>query len=338
MMNRITIVKPRKFTAKVLWCALGLTGMISGGNAKGYDARPEPVVHVNIQPPTPSNKPFEIFPPTKSLLADGVVADASPNQGILVAAAQVKYDVAYSICQTVAPVGGADYPVANAIYPTMAAGKYFDDRGIHTEGSDLPKVTLIDAPKHGELQHGDVDWVYLYKPNKDYLGSDRMIFSVEVKGKVFKVIYSVDVVQVPGNGSPSCPNSIGIKELKNSAAGRNKHGSLDIWELPSATQFDVETLAQMHSAIGFGLEDMGLSNANVTFADLAGAAIGQTTGPNITLDTNAAGNGWFVDSTPADNSEFLPTSNPNEWIAKAGTAANATLTNGFPQRRRWSVV
>jgi VCBS repeat-containing protein len=39
------------------------------------------------------------------------------------------------------------------------------------------------------------------------------------------------------------------------------------------------------------------------------------------LDTNAAGYNWFIDPTPADNSEFLPTSNPNEWVAKAGSDA-----------------
>jgi hypothetical protein len=63
------------------------------------------------------------------------------------------------------------------------------------------------------------------------------------------------------------------------------------------------------------------NNVSVTFSDLAGGALGQTTGSTITLDTNAAGYNWFIDSTPAGNSEFLPTSNPNEWVAKAGSAA-----------------
>jgi hypothetical protein len=45
----------------------------------------------------------------------------------------------------------------------------------------------------------------------------------------------------------------------------------------------------------------------------------------ITLSTSAAGHGWFLDPTPADNSEFLPTSNPNEWIAKAGNAADGKM-------------
>jgi hypothetical protein len=31
------------------------------------------------------------------------------------------------------------------------------------------------------------------------------------------------------------------------------------------------------------------------FADLSGAAIGQTTSDKITLDTNAAGHGWYID-------------------------------------------
>jgi hypothetical protein len=39
------------------------------------------------------------------------------------------------------------------------------------------------------------------------------------------------------------------------------------------------------------------------------------------LDSNAAGYNWFIDTTPAADSEFLPTSNPNEWVAKAGSAA-----------------
>jgi hypothetical protein len=63
------------------------------------------------------------------------------------------------------------------------------------------------------------------------------------------------------------------------------------------------------------------SGVVLNIADLAGGALGQTTGSTITLDTNAAGNGWFIDTTPADNSEYLPTSNPNEWVAKAGSAA-----------------
>jgi VCBS repeat-containing protein len=54
---------------------------------------------------------------------------------------------------------------------------------------------------------------------------------------------------------------------------------------------------------------------------LPGNAVGESANDGITLDDNAAGNGWFVDATPDDNAEFLPTANPNEWIAKADSEA-----------------
>ena len=63
----------------------------------------------------------------------------------------------------------------------------------------------------------------------------------------------------------------------------------------------------------------------VTVADPPGGAVGQTVGEGInatiTLDTTAANYNWFIDPTPSDNSEYLPTSNPYEWVANAGTAA-----------------
>lgn len=69
------------------------------------------------------------------------------------------------------------------------------------------------------------------------------------------------------------------------------------------------------------LGDFSGNGVTLSFADLPDAAVGQTTGTTITLDTTAAGHGWYIDSTPTDNTEYLPTSNPNEWIAKSGSEA-----------------
>ena len=63
------------------------------------------------------------------------------------------------------------------------------------------------------------------------------------------------------------------------------------------------------------------SGVTYSFSSLDGSAVGQTTGNAIALDADAAGHGWFVDPTPGSNEEFLPTSNPNEWVAKAGSEA-----------------
>ena len=63
--------------------------------------------------------------------------------------------------------------------------------------------------------------------------------------------------------------------------------------------------------------------------NLPGAAVGETVGTGnaatITLDTNAAGHSWFIDATPSDNSEYLPTSDANVWIAKAGSTAEGKM-------------
>ena len=47
-----------------------------------------------------------------------------------------------------------------------------------------------------------------------------------------------------------------------------------------------------------------MRQAQFVISDLPGAYLGETEGNVIYLDTNAAGNGWFVDSTPALNEEF----------------------------------
>ena len=56
-----------------------------------------------------------------------------------------------------------------------------------------------------------------------------------------------------------------------------------------------------------------LNSITVTFADLPGSSVGQTTG---------TGHGWYIDETPLDNTDYyLPTSNPNIWQAKPGSEA-----------------
>ncbi|MCL2076077.1 MAG: hypothetical protein FWH15_06515 [Betaproteobacteria bacterium] len=60
------------------------------------------------------------------------------------------------------------------------------------------------------------------------------------------------------------------------------------------------------------------ATAFVGFSDLPGSAVAQTTGyynsGQITLDTNAAGWGWYIDPTPLDNTDdYLPTADTNIW-------------------------
>ena len=76
-----------------------------------------------------------------------------------------------------------------------------------------------------------------------------------------------------------------------------------------------------------------LANASQSvagFQDLAGSAVGNTAGEGtnaaITLDTNAAGHGWYVDPTPLGNTDdYLPTSDPTVFKAKAGSATEGKM-------------
>ena len=62
-----------------------------------------------------------------------------------------------------------------------------------------------------------------------------------------------------------------------------------------------------------GVSDLQLAALHATtfsVADLSGSIIGQESSPaHITIDTDAAGHGWFIDPTPLSNSEFTHAQN-----------------------------
>lgn len=64
-------------------------------------------------------------------------------------------------------------------------------------------------------------------------------------------------------------------------------------------------------------------------SDLLGTAVAQTEGEGtsaqIALDTDAAGHGWYIDPTPLDNSDFLPTADPTIFKAAPGSAAEGKM-------------
>jgi hypothetical protein len=52
-----------------------------------------------------------------------------------------------------------------------------------------------------------------------------------------------------------------------------------------------------------------LRQAQFVISDLPGRYLGESEGNVIYVDTNAAGNGWFIDPTPTSNEEFTPSPN-----------------------------
>ena len=160
------------------------------------------------------------------------------------------------------------------------------------------KTTLLQGTQHGNL-FSEVDNLgftsYHYDPAPGYLGDDQAKFLAELElgGKHLRIviIVQIKVLEVVDEKSPTCPDPVMIKAPK-PATGDSGYST------------------------GYNL-----ASVSVNFAELAGGALGQANANGITLDTNAAGHNWFIDTTPWDNSEYLPTSNPYEWVAKEGTAA-----------------
>lgn len=153
---------------------------------------------------------------------------------------------------------------------------------------DSAKTSILKNPDHGKLI-GTGNEINYY-PFEDYVGKDSVEFLVEIGGFRIKVIYSIRV------GMTECPKSYWqISNMKPTAVGNR----LD-------------------------LSGYTLVGTMIQFADLQGHSLGETKGNVITLDLNAAGHGWYFDwQGPGD--DWLPTSNPYEWMARPGSAAEGRM-------------
>jgi hypothetical protein len=156
---------------------------------------------------------------------------------------------------------------------------------------DSIRSGILHSPRHGTiflrhpLYHG-----YAYRAEPGYVGPDKVVFWVEVAGKRFKITYELSVViAVDEKSSPRCV-------------------PVDL------RSFEGDTL------------EIVLNNWRLRGEPVAPGVLAETTSTgedvNITLSPTANGYGWFIDLTPSDNAEFLPTSNPFEWIATASWRQN----------------
>jgi hypothetical protein len=207
------------------------------------------------------------------------------------------------VCQPVEINMGDGHPVALFSITDAAHYMYVYEKKENFFGDGTKaKVTLVSPPKSGKIEYVD-DVPVTYLPNQNFEGYDSFVLQVEQDGIKVKIKYFILVDYAANLKYITCP------ETPKGAAGWWK---ISLNPAPDYTQ-DIHPL----------LTYTGLANSPVTVetADLSGSAIGSTTAQTITLDTDAAGHSWFVDSTPQDNSEYLPTSNPNQWIAREGTEA-----------------
>ena len=222
----------------------------------------------------------------------------------------------------------------NATLPAIAVTNYFakvERIKLDAGASRTGKLTLLQAPKHGKLdldlgQDPTYGPYFSYEPNdRSYEGPDRATLLVEVGGYKVKVEYFFPVMSdVPGSTDEGeatdiksiCPRGAMWKiSTINDADGKLVVTGVEA-QSPPTEPLPADNVSSLLGSLG-----ADASGVTLNIADLAGGALGQSSATTITLDDNAAGHGWFIDATLGENSEFLPTSNPNVWVAKEGSAA-----------------
>lgn len=108
------------------------------------------------------------------------------------------------------------------------------------------------------------------------------------------------------------------------AASSVPDGTYDVVPLEVA---DVQSVLDtaIGAWVGVGLDARraaSLGQVSISVVDLQGAVLGVAGDNSITLDQNAAGHGWFIDPTPADNDEFVQQT-ATQWIADSTGAATS---------------
>jgi hypothetical protein len=181
------------------------------------------------------------------------------------------------VCTIVNGAGESVYEVKTEISSGFYAREYMYDY----EGKDLlfvtnPQTTIIQLPQHGRLAEG---WYY---PDKGYFGDDTIITKVEENGVVVEVRFFIHVLEY----NEADPYYYCGEEVRREFLRQGQGNSWKISIAPNATSNDLAYSLSLTAAF-LGAD---YTSPAVTFANLPGAAVGETKGEGadatITLDTN----------------------------------------------------
>lgn len=151
---------------------------------------------------------------------------------------------------------------------------------------DGAKIRILTKPKHGVLELEDdqlaveSSW-YRYRPKVGFEGTDRFVMQVEKSGIKVKIYY---VIEVLGDEAAAgyCPK--------------------ESWKISSNLPTGTDDFSNWQTTASLNAMLANASGSLMNFSDLAGTAVGETKGAGrsaqITLDSTAAGHGWFIDATP----------------------------------------
>lgn len=203
----------------------------------------------------------------------------------------------------------ADVDQPTELFAEFKAVRYMQQfepgRAFGQKDGDKIQITVAQKPKHGQItiEDGIPD---KYTPDLKYHGDDSLVLLVKQGDIQIEIRYVIYVDDFTNLKAWNCPYPEGELKVSSSFFSLKENISEGISTTIARDIFAFEG-----------------------FTNLPSTSLGQTTGTGpsakITLDTDAAGYGWFIDSTPLSNEEFLPTADANIWKAKAGSAAEGKM-------------
>jgi hypothetical protein len=120
----------------------------------------------------------------------------------------------------------------------------------------------------------------------------------------------------PGYGDPA--TSQNLRLAVDAAAAAGAAAALAAEQLAPLVD---EAVEQLQTVIGEDVSEV-LEEVVFEIVDLPGDVLGRQLDESLVqIDVNAAGIGWFVDTTPWDDAEFVRAGNPYESTAVNGTPA-----------------
>jgi hypothetical protein len=190
---------------------------------------------------------------------------------------------------------GKDVEFGRKVYADLVASDYmyrYERKELDFRRKAGGSIRVVRPPSFGRY---DVD-SDRYFPNADYVGPDSFLVEVERDGVVVNVRYFVDVMQ-----------TVTRLTEEYSCIDYKPKNSDGLWKISDAFVYGNE------SGTVAGLLERA-SRYIAEFSSLGGAALASTVlgaEARITFDIDAAGYGWFMDATPHESSEYLPTADPN---------------------------
>lgn len=200
----------------------------------------------------------------------------------------------------------------NGVSPHVAALEYFrafEKRKI--EGS--VEVEIKHFPSHGKLIAIEGK-NYRYIPEEGYLGRDKVEFSVTIGKEIVDVVLYIQAFEGVAIGNTTIKDMCGKKGY--------------LWKISTNTNEINNSLSWLSQSAFRQLLGDAFKITSVD-TNLRGTTLSKTTGTGnvvqIALSPTAAGYGWFVDSTPDSNEEFLPTADPTIWQARPGSKTEGKM-------------